>query len=420
MKKYIFNIVIILLTVASFSACSDDDDKGGSGGTPVVRYVRPCDVEISDSLLSGAYLGERITIIGENLRGVNKIYFNDQRAQLNPNFVTDNAIILSIPSGIPGEKQDLIKLYTNNDSCYYTFETKVPAPSPRSMTFEYVADGDIAYIQGLYFIHEDANPLKVTFTGGLEGEVISYDINNIAVKVPEGAQSGPVNITSVYGTGKSYFDFRDERNIFLDFDTTYPDGGYNHGWHGSKAGFSSENGVNGQYVILTGEVTVDATGAVKVSDDFFCFDRWSYRETDKDFFDAGNLDKYALKFEVNVKDWSAGALQVIFTGPSEVWMNWQETSNGGNANETWKWDETYPRALWMPWTETGTYSSDGWITVTIPMSECKYGLNGATGKANTSGHYSGVTLFVGGAIGSGVTCTPTFYIDNVRIVEAQR
>ncbi|NDV77397.1 glycan-binding surface protein [Dysgonomonas sp. 511] len=419
MKKYIFNIIIILSAFAAFTSCSDDDDNGGSGKTPVVRYVRPTDATKSDSLLDKAYLGSQIAIIGENLSKVNKIYFNDQKAKLNPNFVTDNAIIVTIPAGIPGEKEDLIKLYTNNDSCYYTFETLVPAPSPRSMTYEYVADGELAYIQGLYFIHEDANPLTVVFPGNLEAEVVSHDINNLVVRVPSGAQSGPLKVTSVYGTGESYFDFRDQRNIILDFDTRYPDGEFWHGWHGGT-GYGTEGGANGQYLILAGEVTVSAEGNTSTSDPLFCYDRWTYRQTDPDFFDAGNLENYALKFEVNVQNWSAGALQVIFTGASESWMNWQETSNGGNPNENAKWSESYPRAMWMPWTETGEYSTEGWITVTIPMTDVKYGMNGATVNTNSSGHYSGVTLFVGGSAAIGTTCNPTFHIDNVRVVKAQR
>lgn len=417
MKKYIFNIALVFLAIALFTACDEDDDGGSGGGTPVVRYVRPCDATISDSLLTGGYLGAQIAIMGENLGSVNKVYFNDQKAKLNPNFVTDNTIIVNIPSGIPAEKQDLIKLYTNNDSCYYTFETLVPSPTVNSMTCEYVNEGDIAYIQGLYFIHEDANPLKVEFAGGAEGEVVSYDLNNIAVKVPAGAQVGPVRVTSVYGTGESSLHFRDNRNIVLDFDTKYPDGGYHHGWHGGGAGIGTEGGINGQYLILTGAVTVEADGNIKTSDDLFCFDRWTYRTTDPDFFDAGDLDNYVLKFEVNVRDWSAAALQVIFTGADDVWMNWQETSNGGNPNENWKWSISYPRILWMPWTDTGSYETDGWITVTIPMSDSKYGVDGESLKVNPSGHYSGLTLFVGRGGATGTTCTPTFLIDNIRVVK---
>lgn len=421
MNKYIFRIAIVALSFISFSACSDDDDKGGSGGgTPVVRYIRPCDAAVSDSLLSSAYLGDKIAIIGENLGGVNAVYFNDQKAKLNPNFVTNNTIIVTIPSVIPGEKQDIIKLYTGKDSCYYSFETKVPVPNVKSMTCEYVADGDVAYIQGLYFVNEEANPLKVVFSGNVEGEVLSADVNNIAVKVPTGAQSGPIKVTSVYGTGESSLNFRDSRNIILDFDTRYPDGGFNHGWHGGS-GVGTEGGINGQYLIMTGEVKIDDKGEVSTDDSKFCFDRWAYHENAADLFDAGKLDNYVLKFEVNVtQTWSAAPLQFIFSGGADAWMNWQETSNGGNPNENFKWSKEYPRALWMPWKNTGSYTTNGWITVTIPMSEFKYNDIGADVGVKAAGHYAGITLFVGKTGGlTGTACTPTFYIDNVRVVKAQ-
>ena len=419
MKKYILNIAIVLLALVSFNSCSDDDDKGGSGGgTPVVRYIRPCDATISDSLLTSGYLGTQIAIIGENLSKVNKVYFNDQKAKLNPNFVTDNTIIVNIPSGIPGEKQDLIKLYTNNDSCYYTFETKVPAPAPKSMTCEYVDDGNVAYIHGLYFIHEDANPLTVTFEGGFQGEVVSHDLDNIAVKVPVGAKPGPVKVTSVYGTTESPFYFRDNRNIILDFDTKFADGGYHHGWH-AGSGYSTDGGLTGcgQYLIFTGEMDDD-----KWDDSKFGYERWTYRTTDPDFFDAGALDKYVLKFEVNIPDvWSAAALQIIFTGASDVWMNWQEGgSTGGNPNNAYLSNSNYPRALWIPWADTGSYVSNGWVTVTIPMTDFKYSKDGTNlNKVNAAGHYSGITLFVNGGGVTGTPCNPTFHIDNVRVVKAQ-
>ena len=413
MNKYILKIAVALLVAVSFSACSDDDDKNG-GGTPVVRYVRPCDVVSSDSLLVKAYLGDRIAIIGENLGGVTEIYFNDQKAKLNPNFVTDNAIIVSIPSTIPGEKQDIITLKTSATSVDYDFETLVPVPLVSSMTCEYVSDGDIAYIQGYYFVHEDANPLTVTFPGELKGEVISYDVNNIAVKVPEGAQSGPLTVTSVYGTGESSLHFRDDRNIILDFDTTFPDGGYNHGWH-KGSGVGTEDGISGQYLIFKGAMSDDTW-----DDTNFGYERWTYRQDDPDFFDATALDKYELKFEVNVTAaWSAAALQVIFTGAEEAWMNWQETSDGGNPNNAYTSDASYPRALWMPWVDAtnSTYVTGGWITVTIPMTEFKYNKDGGTVQVKPAGHYSGITLFVNGGGVTGTECNPEFHIDNVRVVE---
>jgi hypothetical protein len=420
MRRYIFNIVIAALALVACNACDKNDEGGSNGGTPVVRYIRPCNEASSDSLLSSAYLGEKIAIIGEHLAGVNKIYFNDQKVKLNPNFVTDHAIILTIPSGIPGEKQDLIKLYTANDSCYYTFETKVPAPTVNSMTFEYVNVGDIAYIQGLYFVDDESAPLKVTFSGNKQAEIIEQDLNSIAVRVPAGAEVGPITVTSINGATISSFWYRDNRNIILNFNSDdYPDYGYYFGWHGGK-GTETENGINGPYLIFSGKMDDDTW-----DDGSFGYERWTYLPTDPDFFDAGKPENYALKFEVNIPDtWSAAALQVIFTGADDVMLNWQN-GNGLTYNSSWSAangylsDKTWPRILWNPWATIGSFQTDGWITVTIPMTDCKYNGEGAAATAKGAGHYSGITLFVLGGGVKGTECTPTFHIDNVRIVPAK-
>lgn len=426
MLKHIKYLAILLLAVASFTACDKDElniNDPDQGGVPVVRYIRPCDVDVSDSLLSSAYLGNRIAIIGENLAGVTSIYFNDIKAKLNPNFVTNNSIIVTIPSDIPGVKQDLIKLYTKNDSSYYTFETKVPAPSITSMTCEYVADGDIANIQGNYFINDVSSPLTVTFTGGLVGEIISFDLTNIAVRVPSGAKPGPITVSSVYGKEESSLWFRDNRNIILNFNNgNYPDYDYYFGWHGGK-GVATTDGVNGNYLKFSG--AVDAGGGTADAD--FCYDRWTYTPEDPDFVDATALDKYVLKFEVNVKEvWSSAAMQFIFTGVNEVWINWQNnaawpayaSTHGGNEN--WKRSESYPRLLWKPWETVSDYTTDGWITVSLPMSDAKYNYIGSAIQANGKGHYSGLTIWVGAGFdpsSSKTACNPTMWIDNVRIVQ---
>lgn len=422
MKRYLVNIVAIACAAVLLWACEDNDTISG-GGTPVVRYVRPCDVDASDSLLSSAYLGAKIAIIGESLGNVNKIYFNDQKAKLNPNMVTDNAIIVSIPSGIPNLKEDLIKLYTNNDSCYYTFETQVPAPTVNSMTCEYLEAGDVAHIEGLYFVNDEGTPLTVSFTGGVQGEIVESDLTSIDVIVPEGAERGPITVTSVYGSEESSLWLRDNRNIIANFNPdNYPDYYYYFGWHGAS-GVSDDSGINGHYLIINGdgkELNDDSW-----DDGFLAWEKWTYLPTDPDFFNANKLDEYSCKFEVKViGDWSSKALQVIFTGADDVMLNWQN-GNGLTYNSKYSSangyvsDADYPRALWQPWTETSdkTYTTDGWITVTIPMTEFKYGPNGESIAApNGAGHYSGLTLFLNGGGVSGTPCNATMLIDNVRIV----
>ncbi|WP_159519193.1 glycan-binding surface protein [Sunxiuqinia indica] len=419
MKKYISKTVIAILALLSLVACEDNDNEWPTGGTPVVRYVRPCDVDASDSLLTGGYLGSKIAIIGESLAGVNEIYFNDKKAKLNPNMVTNNSIIVSIPNSIPGIKEDLIKLYTSEDSAYFAFATIVPEPTVKSMACEYVEAGDVAHIDGLYFIDDENSPLTVTFTGGVQGEIVSQDITSIDVVVPEGAESGPVTVSSIYGDGISAFHFRDQRNIILDFNNgNYPDYDYFFGWHGGK-GVTSDGGISGNYLILSGDI--DETGSTDDKD--YCFDRWTYTPEDADFADASNLSDQVLKFEVKVTgDWSAAALQFIFTGADEVWLNWQnnaawpdyEDTHGGNEN--WKRSESYPRGLWTPWTASGSFSTEKWITVSIPMDEFKYGADGSERAVKSAGHYSGLTIWMGQGSSVGIACSPTLWIDNVRVV----
>jgi hypothetical protein len=401
------------------SGCNNDEKI--TGGKPAVNYVRSLTVDLPDNLVDGEYLGARLAIIGEGLAGVNKILFNDIPAILNPAYITDNSIIVSIPTTIPGVKQNLMRLYTATDSCYYDFEVKVPAPNVNSMSFEWAAEGDAVEIDGNYFIDDPNVPLQVAFTGGANASIVDFDLNKITVKIPEGAAEGPVTITSVYGSTKSPFHYKDSRNIIAAFNNGIsPDYDYYHGWHGGN-GIATENGINGNYLVL-------GDGATEMSDDVwndskFSWEDWTYLSTDPDFFDTGKMNNYVLKFEVKYTDWSAAALQVIFTGADDVMLNWQ---NGNGLTSNPKWGDSansfvsnadYPRILVIPW-EDGVTTSD-WTTITVPMSECKYNASGAAVSPQGAGHYSGLTLFVNGGGVAGTPCYPVIWIDNVRIVPAK-
>jgi xyloglucan-binding protein len=91
---------------------------------------------------------------------------------------------------------------------------QISEPYVGSMACEFVNDGEIATITGDYFYE----PLTVTFEGGLQGELISVQDQEVQVKVPAGAQPGRIVVKTNFGETKSDFWFRDPRNHFIDSD----------------------------------------------------------------------------------------------------------------------------------------------------------------------------------------------------------
>lgn len=60
-------------TGLSITSCVDEPDKYEiAGGTPSIDYVRLCDVTKKDSMLTGAYMGTSICLVGNNLRSITK------------------------------------------------------------------------------------------------------------------------------------------------------------------------------------------------------------------------------------------------------------------------------------------------------------------------------------------------------------
>jgi hypothetical protein len=213
-SRYKYSLILLMTLMVGFmwSSCSDDGD-----GTPTIGYVRVTNPEASDSLLASAGQGQMIAIIGSNLQSTREIWFNDQKANLVPTFVTSNSILVRIPSTIPGEVTNNIKLvFANGNTLVYDFSVDIGKPFIDHVRSEYVNEGDSVFLYGQYFYE----PLTVSFGGGAQGEIISVNNNNdvLVVKMPAGVQPGPVTITNTFGQAESNFWMQDNRNIILDFE----------------------------------------------------------------------------------------------------------------------------------------------------------------------------------------------------------
>ena len=424
--KRLFNSLLLLsafAVTAVFTACEDEPDKYKiSGGHPTIRYIRPVNVETSDSILTGAYMDNNICIVGENLRSITKMFFNDQEAKLVPSLITDHTMIVTVPGKIPGEVFNKIFMVNNDkDTTTYDFKVLVPGPSINSMTNEWAKAGEQAILYGNYFVDDPNTPLSLSING-TKVTIEDFDISHLTFTIPEGLEEGPIEVTTVYGKQKAKFNYHDTRGmLFNDFGTgdagAASTGLTNHGWHNQKI-VSDENSLDGSYLLL-GDCNIDDDAW---EDGSLSFEYWpgdwdgtftgaNSRLSDLvSFADFANM---ALKFEVNIpasNPWTNLSLQCIFSGDAQVTLP--------TANNTFFNGTDYPRGLWTPWSKTGSYDTGGkWVTVTLPFSTFKYKHDGTpAGTPLTADNFTGLTLFVWKGVTSGTTCHPIIRIDNIRAV----
>jgi hypothetical protein len=397
---------VALLTLFALPACNDNPDEFIlTDGVPTVDYIRLPDAASADSLLNHAFMGTTIALIGDNMTSVQELWFNDVQATLNTSLITNEVLIVPVPNTIPTNVTNKMYLINKDgDTVKVDFGVDVPSPLLNNLTCEYIEIGDTATINGNYFLSvAGSDKPEVYFTPNIPATVLSYDLNAIQVLVPVGATEGPVSVKSRYGTTRSTFRFRDSRGFILDWDNTNASGG----WRSGVIANSNPTGIMGNYVRFTG--TMSGENAATWNEDAFCFNLWgvSNNRPEGDLFSLDPANA-VLKFEVNVtKAWSAGALQMIFT----PW-----STEGTNSYYS---SATQPRGLWVPWQTTGSFITNGWITVSFPIKNFKYTATGTDIGMAGAGNYGGLTFFVWSGGVDGTDCTPNICIDNIRVVPAE-
>ncbi len=237
-NKILLMLLMAVGAASIFTSCEKDNS-----GTPSISYVRVTRPGSSDSLLVGAGQGQLIAIIGNNLQGAVEVWFNDQQARLTPTYITNTSILVSVPTQIPRDVSNKLKIiFQNGYVLLYDFVVQISEPYIASMANEYIKTGDVAIINGDFFYA----PLTVTFTGGAGGELVSVKDKEIRVKVPAGAQPGQITIKTNFGETKSDFWFRDNRNMLITNDP------YS-GWWGQDMVVSASDplAINGNFSRIT-------------------------------------------------------------------------------------------------------------------------------------------------------------------------
>lgn len=424
-QKYFFRLLSLaaLLTGLAVTACVDEPDRYQiADGEPVIHYIRSPYLATADSLITGAYMGNTIAIVGDNLRSIVKMYFNDQPAVLNTSYMTDHTILVNVPNTLPEEPTDKIYMVTSSDKTVeYAFSVLIPKPEIGSMSCEFANPGEEAVLYGDYFLDYDNAPLTITMPGGLPvTDIKSITKTAITFTIPNGAEPGKITVTSKYGSTSSPFSYHEAGSkgaMLFDFDDdgdeALPKG---MGW---RAGNIRNDGhsLEGGYLYL-GKTTVNGDDW---KEDEYCFNYWPTEESNLSTLPSvaklleatKDVNDLALKFEVQVPSaspWSSLGMQLIFTSLDYVSDSHKTNSYYGN--------DALPRGVWIPWAQSGSYdTADKWVTVTIPIANFnKTNLSAACDTKFTADLIKGFTIFVYKGGVEGTPSAPEFFIDNIRLV----
>lgn len=431
-----FFVAALAMMGCLMTACEDQPDKYEiADGVPTLKYVRSPLPEEADSLLVGAYLGNTVCLVGDNLRSIYELYFNDQKATLNTSYMTDHTILVDIPKNIPEEVTNKIYMITKSGAKVdFDFNVMVPAPVVSSMSCEYAPAGSEAVLYGDYFVDDPNIPLTISMPGDItvEGEQIT-SITKTAVKfiVPVGAMQGNIRVKSIYGTGQSVFQYKDTRNILFDWDGKYEGAlAAGNSWSGDdeKKGqtISSVPPIDGNYLVL-GPSTL--LGGQWETPNAYVMMYWPDQHATqgcvplydlpqfKKMLEDYELEDLAVKFEAYVpasNPWMAEGMQIQFTSLDEVSME--------NQNNDYVYGEgKEPRGVWVPWEETGSYDTGNqWVTVTLKMSEFNKQVSGIVSESEfTEENLAGLSIFLRGGGVDGKECEPIICIDNIRVVPVE-
>ena len=446
------SFAMVALAALTTTSCKDEPDAYKiADGTPVVNYIRPVDASAKDSLLTSAALRSTICIVGQNLRSVTALYFNDQKAVLNTSYMTDNTLIVTVPNEIPEKISDKIFLCTNSkDTVEYAFRVEIPSPVVSSMSNEWAAAGEEVTINGDYFLDYENAPLTVKFGENYELDrsyITKITKTGVTFTMPADAPQGEkISVASTYGTTEASFQYMDKRNMLFDFDTPNPVTNVvlgNNGWH-ARTIMTDGTSLSGNFMIL-GETTMSKEGAW--NDGNFSFEYWAGDWGNPETFsghprlfdvvDFTDFENMSLKFEVNIPEanaWSAAPIQIFFGGTDKV-SNGAAGAKDSYGNVLAGCNNVYfheqgklPRALYMPWKDSDDllyHTSGKWMTVTIPFSDFIYDYDGNKLSSGYSSalDFANFCMFVikGGyndktVLPDGVDCNPIIKIDNIRVI----
>ena len=230
----------------------------------------------------------------------------------------------------------------------------VAIPTITSVSNENAPEGDSVYVYGTYL-----KSIQTFMFGGasITSFESSADGSSVGFVMPSISSSGPVSVTTPFGTAATAFNVNDvTTGILANFEWS---AGWQW-WGGSQLRAGDQNNTGG-WITYTGDFPGNKTHfqvlktSPLIADEGNTWSNYAVRIGSAQWIPTANLadpiSDWALKFEVSVvQPWNGGTINI-------------QTSS-----------DTYI-ARWEPWqvsaTNTAAYKTKRWITITIPFSTFK-------------------------------------------------
>ena len=258
-------------------------------------------------------------------------------------------------------------------------------PSLCGMKCEFVPDSEVAEFYGKHLANADVYfPAAKTKAAKVDGCSDSV----LRVIVPKGATSGKVLVVSGQDSVYSKFLFRDHRNTIIDFDKRGASwGGFDpFDEEGNPITMVSETadsvtklpanlplGCDGTYAFLFGKYKEPWSMSQNMYIQYVAnpLDGGRGNRSVADVFEGYPLSQLALKFEVYVPE--EVPYQKVHT---EIYFGPYDAPDKHGRDRV-------PLYFWEPFAQTGTFSTSGWQTVTVPLTEFTHTTKSAEDKFPT-------------------------------------
>lgn len=204
-KGAVFVQVYLVLFSLLVLSCEDKDLFGNddTDASPMITEVRNYASAPDDTLITELTTGQWVVLLGDNLSEVETVIFGGTVANLNLTFVTENSVIIQVPSisyqAVPKELLDKIEVITSKGKSFsYTLESSILgdplithvrnyADSPNDTLLTSVEPGQMINVVGFNL----QNPVSIAIQGvAIDLEDVMYTDTSAVFQVPEDFSDG--------------------------------------------------------------------------------------------------------------------------------------------------------------------------------------------------------------------------------------